>query len=104
MNEAEIRRKKLLEQTRKSYDDRHTPPVIHPRYRAAYKSVYREETETAAGGTFGIRFLICLVLFGMFVAMDIKGEKVADVSSDRIIEEIQSETELEGVWEDWTAY
>ena len=42
MNEAEKRRRELLEQTRYSYQESGIP-AIHPRYRASYSELYGEE-------------------------------------------------------------
>ena len=41
MNEAEKRRRELLEQTRYSYQESGIP-AIHPRYRASYSELYGE--------------------------------------------------------------
>ena len=55
MNEAEKRRRELLEQTRYSYQESGIP-AIHPRYRASYSELYGEEE--AEQGSLGIRTFI----------------------------------------------
>ena len=79
MNESEKRRKQLLEETRSLYSDWRTPPAVHPRYRAAYGKLYkREEDQEEMPGTFGLRALLCFLLFAAFVAMDQQGGKILE--------------------------
>ena len=66
MNEAEKRRRELLEQTRYSYQESGIP-AIHPRYRASYSELYGEEE--AEQGSLGIRTFICMILFAVFVPL-----------------------------------
>lgn len=44
-------------------------PAIHPRYRAVYGSIYRDEEQNHKTGTFWIRFLISLLLLAGFLNM-----------------------------------
>lgn len=98
MNETEKRRKELLEQTRKKYSNSNINPAVHPRYSAAYTSIYgSEENESEAAGV-GFRVFLAVVLLVVFIAMDQSGEKIATVDSKRIIEEIEVDTDLEEVW------
>ena len=73
MNEAEKRRRELLEQTRYSYQESGIP-AIHPRYRASYSELYGEEE--AEQGSLGIRTFICMILFAVFVFMQNEGRSV----------------------------
>ena len=43
MTETEKRRIALLAQTRKTYSDKNSPPAVHPRYKGAYQSIYKNE-------------------------------------------------------------
>ena len=45
MNDSEMRRRELLRQTRKLYDDRRDIPAVHPRYGRIYHSLYDSEEE-----------------------------------------------------------
>lgn len=89
MNDSLKRRKQLLEETRARYRDDGRIPAVHPRYRAAYDRIY--EDETTHTGTFGVRLFVCILLFAAFVVMDRGGQKVMNVSSDRIVEEITTD-------------
>lgn len=69
MTETEKRRNALLEQTRKMYSDKYAPPAVHPRYQAIYKSIYKIDTEKQEGqktSSLGVRFVIAILLFGVF--------------------------------------
>ena len=84
MTETEKRRIALLAQTRKTYSDKNSPPAVHPRYKGAYQSIYKNENMTNGENnksTFGIRLVIAILLFGLFVAASYNGvhgtEKVA---------------------------
>ena len=98
MNQTEKRRQELLEQTRRIYRDSSAPPAVHPRYRAAYTSIYGEAEEESQTTGFGFRCFLALMLFIGFVAMDQSGEKIATVDSQWIEERIMEETDFEEVW------
>ena len=76
MNEAEKRRRELLEQTRYSYQESGIP-AIHPRYRASYSELYGEEE--AEQGSLGIRTFICMILFAVFVFMQNEGKDILHI-------------------------
>lgn len=98
MNETEKRRQELLEQTRKKYQNSNSVPAVHPRYRAAYTSIYGEaENETGNSGS-GFRLFLAIAIFGVFVAMDQSGEKIAAVDSRWIEDAIVEEMDWEEVW------
>ena len=90
MNDSEKRRKQLLNQTRNLYSDHRIPPAVHPRYANTYASLYGEE-EDEVPGTFGLRTILCILLFAAFVTMDYQGEKIADVSSSQIVNVIETD-------------
>lgn len=95
MNEAEKRRRELLEQTRYRYQESEIP-AIHPRYRASYRDLYgTEETEQ---GSFGIRTFICMVLFAVFVFMQNEGKDVLHVSSAKVVQEVRKNADITDVW------
>lgn len=97
MNNAEKRRRQLLEETRYLYSDRRMPPAVHPRYGAAYHKIYGNE-DTGAVSTFAIRVFLCFMLFAAYVAMDNNGYAVKSVNSERIIQEITTDTDVAKVW------
>lgn len=97
MNEAEQRRKRLLEETKNLYSDKKIPPAIHPRYHSFYEKLYGKDNEhsTEVQGTFAIRGFICVLLFCLFVAADYKEASVAKVDSKRVIKEIEHQIDVE---------
>ncbi len=81
MNQTELRRKRLLEETSKLYSDQR-PPAVHPRYQNAYSELY--ETGNQSSGTFGFRLLICLILLICFAVMDYKEKTILNVNSIQV--------------------
>lgn len=65
MNDLEKRRRKLLQETRESYNDKFTPPAIHPRYQAPYRSIYgsNEGNIKHTGTLFLIRIAVSITIF-----------------------------------------
>lgn len=102
MNDAERRRRELLEQTRSLYSDRKEMPVVHPRYRNAYRYLYgREEdelTEDTKGGTFGIRLFLCALIFAAFLTIDKQKQEVFHMNSNEIADEITKDLDLKEIW------
>ena len=98
MNEAEKRRQELLEHTRKMYRSSNSTPAIHPRYRAAYTSIYGGAEEAKETTGLGFRFFLALMLLIGFIAIDQSGEKIATVDSRWIEERIVEEPDFEEVW------
>ena len=92
MNEAEKRRRELLEQTRYSYQESGIP-AIHPRYRASYSELYGEEE--AEQGSLGIRTLI---LFAVFVFMQNEGKDILHISSTKVVQEVSKNADITDVW------
>lgn len=97
MNEAEKRRKQLLEQTRARYSEQRMPPAVHPRYGAVYNQLYGQDEEMKVS-TLGVRTFLCVLLFTMFVAMDYKEEEVLNINSSKIIEVISTDLDVQEVW------
>ena len=95
MNEAEKRRRELLEQTRYSYQESGIP-AIHPRYRASYSALYGEEE--AEQGSLGIRTFICMILFAVFVFMQNEGKDILHISSTKVVQEVSKNADITDVW------
>lgn len=91
MTEVEKRRLTLLQETRKNYSDKQSPPAIHPRYQSTYQSLYgREDEEVTKKSTpFFIRLFLSMFLFALFFVMDYKEKSIGMVDSQVIIAEIQ---------------
>lgn len=99
-NETEKRRRELLSQTRRLYSEYNPAPAVHPRYRNAYNSIYKEKDEETPPGTFGVRVIICCFLFIGFVMMDHYNITVADVSSTQVIDAVQEGVDIQAVWQE----
>ena len=93
MNDVEKRRLKLLEETRKNYSDKYTPPAVHPRFQSTYHSIYGpDESEYVENrGSFLIRTIIAVILFGLFFIMDYRNEKIGIVDSQFVVNEVQKD-------------
>lgn len=90
MNETEKRRKQLLEETRRRYSESGIFPAVHPRYGSVYANLYaNEDEEYRMSRSLGFRFIIAIMLFSVFIAMDEQKVQIADVDSKRIVTEIQ---------------
>ena len=106
MNEAEKRRRELLEQTRYSYQESGIP-AIHPRYRASYSELYGEEdsirnhyneTTIMLQGSLVIRTFICMILFAVFVFMQNEGKDILHISSTKVVQEVSKNADITDVW------
>ena len=98
MNETEKRRQQLLHQARELYRDvGETIPAIHPRYRAAYESIYGTDKEEVIQSTFGIRVVICVMIFAVFVLTDYKGTTICNLNSEQITEQIQTQSHITNI-------
>ena len=97
MTDSEKRRRRLLEQTRALYSDYGDTPAVHPRYHSSYNRLY-DSNEEVEISTFGIRFVVCLMLFAAFVMMDTQGQKIMEVDSNKIVQEITTDTDVAEVW------
>lgn len=93
MTEVEKRRLKLLQDVRKNYNDKISPPAIHPRYSSAYHSLYHNEfdEESRSHSTFILRLIIAAILFAFVFVIDFYKEDIANVNSQTIISEIKND-------------
>ena len=103
MNDSEMRRRELLRQTRKLYDDRREIPAVHPRYGNIYHSLYdsEEEEQTSCGNSFYIRLVIGILCFVCFVYMDQSKVSVAEVDSTAIVHQIEKNVDADTIKEVW---
>ena len=105
MNESEARRRELLRQTRKLYQDSSDIPAVHPRYGRIYHNLYENNTEEQepSGGTFYIRLVIGILCFVCFVYMDQSKAEIAQVNSTAIVDQIGKEVDTDAIMETWKA-
>lgn len=102
MNDPEARRRELLRQTRKLYDDDRFIPAIHPRYGSIYRELYgNDEDGQGTGGSFFVRLGIGLICFAFYIWMDTSGASVINVNSGKVVEQIEKQIQLEDVEEAW---
>ena len=98
--DTEKRRRALLAQTRSLYSEKSFSPAVHPRYRNAYNSLYGDGEDRESSGLFGLRVILCCLLFIGFVMMDNYDITVADVSSSQITEAVEEEVDVRTVWQE----
>lgn len=103
MNDSEVRRRELLRQTRKLYDDKKEIPAVHPRYGGLYHDLYdkKEEEQYPQGGSFYIRLVVSILCFICFVYMDQSDASVAEVDSTAIVHQIEQDIDIETIQEAW---
>lgn len=91
MNDVEKRRLQLLQETRKNYSDKYSPPAVHPRFQSTYHSIYgHDKSEYEENrGSFLIRTVIAVILFALFFIMDYRNEKIGTLDSQVVINEVQ---------------
>ena len=105
MNDSEMRRRELLRQTRRLYDDKREIPAVHPRYGRIYHDLYENKTEEQepSGGTFYIRLVIGILCFVCFVYMDQSEAEIAEVDSTAIVDQIEKDVDTDAIVEAWKA-
>ncbi len=101
MNDSEMRRRELLRQTRRLYDEKQELPAVHPRYGNIYHSLYDGDDEVPSGGSFYIRLVIGILCFVCFVYMDQSKVSVAEVSSSTIVEQIEKDMDTDTIKAVW---
>lgn len=99
MNDAERRRKELLESARSLYSEKYNPPFIHPRYNNLCAEWSGKEQQTGSNGSFGLRVLLCSIILTAFVIADQKKLEIMNVDSKEIISAVE-ESDLTEVWKD----
>ena len=105
MNDSEMRRRELLRQTRRLYDDKREIPAVHPRYGRIYHDLYENNTEEQepSGGTFYIRLVFGILCFVCFVYMDQSEAEIAEVNSTAIVDQIEKDVDTAAIVEAWIA-
>ena len=101
MNDSEVRRRELLRQTRKLYDDKQEIPAVHPRYGSLYHDLYDEKAEkqNSQSSSFYIRLVVSILCFICFVYMDQSNVSVAEVDSTAIVHQIEQDLDVESIRE-----
>ena len=98
-----MRRRELLRQTRRLYDDRREIPAVHPRYGRIYRDLYENsaEEQELSGSTFYIRLVIGILCFVCFVYMDQSKVEIAQVNSTAIVDQIEKDVDADAIVEAW---
>ena len=91
MNDPEARRRELLRQTRKRYDDNHFIPAVHPRYGSIYHELYDDQESAYPRDTFLFRLTLGILCFICYVWMDSSQAEIASVSSEQIVNQIEKQ-------------
>ena len=101
MNDSEVRRRELLRQTRKLYNDERIP-AVHPRYGNLYRELYQDGSEDVSeSGSFVFRLALGILLFVCYVWMDYAEVPVMNVSSDQIATQIEKQMDIEDLQAVW---
>lgn len=100
MNDSEERRRELLMQTRRLYDDSWIP-AVHPRYGNVYRELYKGAKEEPEGGSFVFRLALGILLFVCYVWMDYSQVPVMNVNSDQIVTQIEKQMDVKELQEVW---
>lgn len=105
MNESEMRRRELLRQTRKLYNDSSNVPAVHPRYGRIYNDLYKDKISDNKEytGSFYTRLVIGILCFICFVYIDQNKTNIAEVNSTSITEEIQKDFDEDIIKNVWNA-
>lgn len=101
MNEAEERRRELLKRTKRLYDDSSSVPAVHPRYRHIYRDLYGAEEREGIQSSFFFRCTLGVLCFLCYVWVDYGELNVADVTSERIVNQIEKQFDIKAVKEVW---
>lgn len=101
MNDSrERKRKEALEQMRAREENltesSFQAPAVHPRYRAAYGSIYPEQ-EKQQTGTFGVRIVISILLFAGYLSLDCEKLPSAVPQRTEILRQIQAPFSLQSL-------
>ena len=86
MTELEQRRIELLRQTRRMYAE-NSIPAVHPRYKNTYSSLYGKEEAKDNASSFGLRMIIAILLFCLYILANQKEMEEAETVSNLIQEE-----------------
>ena len=101
MNESDRRRRELLRQTRKLYDENISLPAVHPRYGNIIHELYETDEQAEPKNSFFFRAAIGLLCFVCYVCVDANQIKVAEVGSEQIVNQIEKQMDVEVLEEVW---
>lgn len=101
MNESEERRRQLLRQTKRLYNEERFIPAVHPRYGNIYKDLYGEDGEPRPQNSFFFRLTLGILCFVCYVWIDYGKIDVANVNSTKIVNQIEQQMELKDIKAVW---
>ncbi len=96
MNETEVRRKQLLEETRRLYQESGSIPIVHPRFGKFTNT--NEPAEELSHSSFKMRFLLALILLAIYVGADYYGYTIGIIHSEDIASAVSFSIDVEDVW------
>lgn len=100
LSDSEERRQELLRQARQHYHGNEMFPAVHPRYSSIYRELYGGE-QPQVKSTFYIRAVLAIFCFVCYLWMERGDVTVANVSSDKIVNQIEKQMDMEDVKEVW---
>ena len=92
MKDSEARRRQLLYETRNLYRDEKSTFAVHPRYRAAYQSLYPDEEIPKSSLKF--RIILSILCFVCYMAVYYGNIEIAHFDTDMIRQQISSQMQL----------
>ncbi|HCR83296.1 hypothetical protein [Muricomes intestini] len=101
MNESEERRRELLRQTRKLYNEDVGIPAVHPRYGHIYHDLYGDDEERRPKNSFYFRLILAVLCFVCYIWIDYGKIDVANVNSEKIVNQIEHQLELKDIQAVW---
>ncbi len=101
MNDSEARRRELLRQTKRLYNEDNFIPAVHPRYGNIYHDLYDNGAAEAPKNSFFFRLSLGILCFICYVWVDYGKITVANVSSDQIVNQIEKQMDLQDIKEVW---
>ena len=101
MNDSEARRRELLRQTRKLYNEDNFIPAVHPRYGNIYHNLYGDGTNEQPKNSFFFRLSLGILCFICYVWVDYGKINVANVSSDQIVNQIEKQMDIDDIKAVW---
>ena len=101
MTESEKRRRDLLRQTRKLYDENTSLPAVHPRYGNLIHELYDKEGQEEPHSSFFFRAALGILCFVCYVCIDTNKIEVAEVGSEQIVNQIEKQMKVEALEEVW---
>ena len=89
MNEIEKRRHDLLMQTRNLYNEKFTPPAIHPRFRMIYRSLYEKDEKKKQKSSW-LRVMLVLFFIAVIYVLYQQEFSIGSINYETVVETIKN--------------